>query len=76
MFNGSKYTFPTDGKPKTGMGFPISNKTADTNYAFSERTHGFILYNYKLEWNDRMYVHPIPDSANTLNPDLGQNHGW
>lgn len=77
MFNGSKYTFPVGGtKPKTGMGFPISNKTADTNYAFSERTHGFILYNYKLEWNDRMYVHPIPDSANTLNPDLGQNHGW
>ena len=77
MFNGSKYTFPTDGKkPKTGMGFPVSNKTSNSNYSFSEGTHGFIMYNYTLEWNDRMYVHPIPDSANTLNPDLGQNKDW
>lgn len=77
MFNGSKYTFPTDGtKPKTGMGFPVSNKTSNSNYSFSEGTHGFIMYNYTLEWNDRMYVHPIPDSATTLNPDLGQNKDW
>lgn len=76
-FNGYKYTFPTDGTaPATGMGFAISNNTADQNYSFSEGTHGYIIYNYKLEWNDRMYVHPIPDSAMTLNPDLGQNPHW
>lgn len=77
QFNGNKYTFPTDGsKPKTGMGFPVSNNTANSNYSFSEGDHGYIMYNYKLEWNDRMYVHPIPDSANTLNPALGQNPDW
>lgn len=77
VFNGYTYTFPTDGsKPATGMGFAVSNKTSDTNYSFSEGDHGYIIYNYKLEWNDRMYVHPIPDSAVTLNENLGQNPHW
>lgn len=77
VFNGYTYTFPTDGNtPATGMGFAISNKTSDQNYSFSETTHGYIIYNYKLEWNDRMYVHPIPDSAVTLNENLGQNPHW
>lgn len=77
VFNGYTYTFPTDGNtPATGMGFAISNKTSDQNYSFSETTHGYIIYNYKLEWNDRMYVHPIPDSAITLNENLGQNPHW
>ena len=77
IFNGYTYTFPTDGKkPATGMGFAISNKTSDQNYSFSEGDHGYIIYNYKLEWNDRMYVHPIPDSATTLNENLGQNPHW
>lgn len=76
-FNGYTYTFPTNGdKPATGMGFAISNKTSDQNYSFSEGDHGYIIYNYKLEWNDRMYVHPIPDSATTLNENLGQNPKW
>ena len=76
-FNGYTYTFPTNGdKPATGMGFAISNKTSDQNYSFSEGDHGYIIYNYKLEWNDRMYVHPIPDSATTLNENLGQNPHW
>lgn len=77
-FNGYTYTFPTDGKkPATGMGFAISGKTSDQNYSFSEGDHGYIIYNYKLvEWNDRMYVHPIPDSATTLNENLGQNPHW
>ncbi len=80
IFNGDRYIFPVkpdkDHKPATGRGFAISNKTADKNYSFSEGKYGYIIYNYKLEWNDRMYVHPIPDSAMTLNPDLGQNPGW
>lgn len=77
VFNGYTYTFPTDGNtPATSMGFAISNKTSDQNYSFSETTHGYIIYNYKLEWNDRMYVHPIPDSAVTLNENLGQNPHW
>lgn len=76
-FNGYTYTFPTNGdKPATGMGFAVSNKTSDQNYSFSEGDHGYIIYNYKLEWNDRMYVHPIPDSAMTLNESLGQNPHW
>lgn len=77
VFNGYTYTFPTNGdKPATGMGFAVSNKTSDTNYSFSEGDHGYIIYNYKLEWNDRMYVHPIPDSATTLNENLEQNPHW
>lgn len=79
-FQGGTYIFPInpdkDHSPATGMGVAISNKTSDQNYSFSEGTYGYIMYNYKLEWNDRMYVHPIPDSAMTLNPDLGQNPKW
>lgn len=79
-FNGGTYIFPINPDknhtPATGMGFAISNKTSDLNYSFSEGDHGYIIYNYKLEWNDRMYVHPIPDSATTLNENLGQNPHW
>lgn len=79
-FQGGTYIFPIDPdkyhKPATGMGIAISNKNSDQNYSFSEGDHGYLLYNYKLEWNNRMYVHPIPDAAMTLNKDLGQNPHW
>ncbi len=27
-------------------------------------------------WNDRMYLRPVPESALSINPELGQNPGW
>lgn len=77
VFNGETYVFPTDGSAApTGKGFSISTSTADTNYTFSEGTYGYIQYNYKLFWDDYMYVHPIPDSALTMNTNMSQNKGW
>ena len=54
----------------------VRDSTADGNFTLSEGDHGYLIYNYKLEWQDRMYVRPIPDTAFTLNPELGQNYGW
>ena len=56
--------------------YPISD-TNDLNWTLEPSGPGFLLvYNYKLEWKERMYVRPIPQSAINLNKNLGQNYGW
>ncbi len=74
-YNGGKYTFTADA-PEAGLGYHVTGSTADQNHSFSEGDHGFLIYNYKLEWNDKMYVHPIPQSALNVNKNLVQNYGW
>ena len=74
-YNGGKYTF-TNTKPEAGLGYNVSGATTDQNHSFSEGDHGFLIYNYKLEWNDKMYVHPIPQTAMNVNKNLVQNYGW
>ncbi|MBQ3208651.1 MAG: RagB/SusD family nutrient uptake outer membrane protein [Alistipes sp.] len=75
MYNGGKYTFTAD-KPEAGFGYNVSGNTADQNHSFSEGDHGFLIYNYKLEWNDKMYVRPLPQTALNVNKNLVQNYGW
>ena len=74
-FNSYKYTF-TNTKPEAGFGYNVSGSTANQNHSFSHGDHGFLTYNYKLEWNDKMYVRPIPQGALNVNPELKQNYGW
>ncbi len=74
-YNGGKYTF-TNTKPEAGFGYNVSGSTANQNHSFSEGDHGFLIYNYKLEWNDKMYVRPIPQTALNVNKNLVQNYGW
>ena len=74
-FNGATYTF-TNTAPKAGLGYNVSGSTADQNHSFSKGDHGFLIYNYKLEWKDKMYVRPIPQTALNVNPALEQNYGW
>lgn len=74
-YNGGKYTF-TNTKPEAGLGYDVTGSTADQNHSFSEGDHGFLIYNYKLEWNNKMYVHPIPQTALNVNKNLVQNYGW
>ena len=76
VFNGTKFTFGSATSGTSATNYPIANTGADATYSLSETTQGYIIFNYKLEWNDKMYVNPIPQSALTLNPALGQNFGW
>lgn len=73
-FNGYTYSF---GASRGTYTYNVGTSTADQNFSLSDGDHGYLIYNYKLEWDDnKHYVHPIPTTAYTLNPELGQNHGW
>ena len=74
-FNGATYTF-TNTKPEAGLGYNVGTSTADQNHTFSEGDHGFLIYNYKLEWKDRNYVRPIPQTVLNVNKNIQQNYGW
>jgi hypothetical protein len=74
-YNGGTYTF-TASVPEAGFGYNVSGSKADQNHSFSEGDHGFLTYNYKLEWNDKMYVRPIPQTVINVNKNIQQNYGW
>ena len=74
LWNGKKYTVSkTKGTSETN--YKISG-TANNAWSLSEGTYGYLIYNYKLVWDDMMYTHPIPQAALNVNPNLGQNEGW
>ncbi|MDD3512156.1 MAG: RagB/SusD family nutrient uptake outer membrane protein, partial [Fermentimonas sp.] len=44
-------------------------KNSNGNYSYNRKT--------KLrDWDDKMYLFPIPDSERRINPNLYQNEGW
>lgn len=49
---------------------------ADGAWSLSQGSYGYLIYNYRLKWDDMLYTHPIPQSALNVNPALGQNEGW
>lgn len=79
-FNGTQYGGKSGNdaawSKTSATSYKIGTSTANSNFSLSEGNSGYLIYNYQLEWQDKMYVKPIPDSALTLNPDLGQNYGW
>ena len=75
-FSGVKYTFNETVKKATEDAYPISG-TNNSCWSLEKAGNGyFLVYNYKLKWEDRMYCRPIPTSAKVLNPNLGENYGW
>ena len=74
-FNNTHYQV-TSGGNNTSRSYPITTTKANVTWSLSEGTHGYLIYNYALEWDDKMNVRPIPLTAITLNPALGQNKGW
>lgn len=74
MFNGKKYTVSTS-KSTSETNYKISSRS-DMSWTLSEGTHGYLVYNYELEWDDKMYLYPIPVTAINVNPELRQNQGW
>ena len=74
LWNGKKYTVSkTKGTSETS--YKITG-TSNNAWSLSEGTYGYLIYNYKLVWDDMMYTHPIPQAALNVNPNLGQNEGW
>ncbi len=71
---GKTYTV-SSAKALNETNYKISG-TANSNWSLSNGTYGYLIYNYKLVWDDMMYTHPIPLSALNVNPNLGQNEGW
>lgn len=79
-FNGTQYGGRSDQQAPwsktSATSYKIGTSTANSNFSLSEGTKGYLIYHYALKWDDRMYVHPIPNAALTLNPALKQNAGW
>ena len=71
---GKKYTV-SKSKNTNETNYKISSG-ADGTWTLSEKTYGYLIYHYKVVWDDMMYTHPIPVAALNVNPNLGQNEGW
>lgn len=77
-FEGKNYTFNTSSD--------ALNTNSTTNYPIRPRSSakesdwfiedGYLVYKIDLQWTDNMYCRPIPTTALTLNPKIGQNNGW
>lgn len=75
QFAGQTYTFPNGGEIGETR-YPITTQN-DRNWTLAKEGDGYLLiYNYTLEWKERMYVRPIPLTALNKNANLGQNFGW
>lgn len=73
-FNGRHFSVST-AKATNETNYKIT-KAADKNYTLSNGSYGYLIYNYKLQWDEKMYLYPIPVTAANVNPNLGQNEGW
>lgn len=75
-FNGTHYTMNETIKNASETGYPISG-TNNSCWSLEKAGDGyFLVYNYQLKWEDRMYCRPIPTTAKVLNEKLGENYGW
>lgn len=75
-FAGQKYTINEKVGKASETGYPI---TGENNSCWSLEKAGngyYLMYNYKLKWEDRMYCRPLPTEAKAKNPNLGENYGW
>lgn len=73
-FNGEHFTFTSSGTNDNN--YMIGTNTSDNNWTLSDGDHGYLIYHQNMIWDEKRYVRPIPTSAITLNPNLGQNYGW
>lgn len=72
--NGMPYTVGSSAGSPTN--YKIANTGADNTWSLSDKTSGFLIYHYALQWDDKMYLRPIPATALAENKKLGQNYGW
>lgn len=70
---GKKYTVSS--RSQNATNYKISG-SSNGNWSLSNGTYGYLIYHYKIVWDDMMYTKPIPATAINVNPNLGQNDGW
>jgi len=54
----------------------ITAQEGDAATTFGINADNNLVYRLERIWDDKMYLHPIPQVANNINPNLGQNEGW
>lgn len=74
-YNETQYTFSSSVQTNA-TNYMYGTSTADGNWTLSDGDHGYLIYHKDLRFDERMYVRPIPSTALTKNPNLGQNFGW
>lgn len=74
VFNGTR--FKVSASVTSGVNSYNISSAVDGGMTLSEGTYGYLVYYYSLEWDDKMYLKPIPTTALNVNPALGQNEGW
>ena len=76
QFAGKTYTMNETVKVASETGYPITGEN-DSCWSLEKAGNGYyLMYNYKLKWEERMYCRPIPTADKALNPALGENYGW
>lgn len=73
MWAGKKYTVSSRSQSSTN--YKISGSSSG-NWSLSNGTYGYLIFHYDIVWDDMMYTKPIPSTAISVNPNLGQNEGW
>lgn len=74
-FNGAHFTLSAS-KADSKNNYNLNNGGGDKTHYLSNGTYGYLIYNYALSWDDKMYLTPIPVNASNVNPNIGQNEGW
>lgn len=77
------YDLNSDGKKDVAFVSADHGKIADvynvnlgSGYALKDGDKGNVEYQFKRIWDDKKYLHPIPQDAINQNPKLTQNDGW
>lgn len=73
-FNGT--TYKVSSSQDNGVSSYNISSAVDGGMTLSNGTYGYLIYHYDIDWNDKMYLKPIPTTALNVNPSLGQNEGW
>ena len=80
-FQGANYKVGEQYKTQTYT-YNISTSKANGTWSLrkAEKNGYYLMFNYKLRWEDKMYVYPISQTDLNLiwqkNPDFKQNDGW
>lgn len=61
------------------LGVQVRGTWFETNWAAQSRplnADGCIVLYSDRQWDDKLYLYPLPSDQRQLNPQLGQNPGW
>ena len=77
-FEGASYKITgSDGK-NDSYSYPVKERkdAVRLDWYLSEGDHGYLIYKCPCDFSIKKYVRPIPNTAKTINPNLGENYLW